>query len=39
MRAIGVLATAMFMLVMIGGTLVFIRSIPEIRRYLNIRNM
>ena len=39
MRTIGVFATALFTLALIGGTVVFLRSIPEIRRYLNIRNM
>ena len=39
MRTLGVFATALFMLVMISGTVLLLRSIPEIRRYLNIRNM
>ena len=39
MRTIGVVATALSMLVLVGGTVLFLRSIPEIRRYLHIRSM
>jgi hypothetical protein len=39
MKAIGVFASIMGLMVVAFGTLLLIRSIPEIRRYLNIRNM
>jgi len=39
MRTIGMLATIMGLMVVAFGMILFIRSIPEIRRYLNIRNM
>jgi hypothetical protein len=39
MKAIGVFASIMGLMVMAFGMVLFVRSIPEIRRYLNIRNM
>ena len=39
MRTICMLATIMGLMVVAFGMVLFIRSIPEIRRYLNIRNM
>jgi hypothetical protein len=33
------LATGFTALVMLGATLVAVRMLPELRRYLNIRNM
>ena len=39
MRTIGVFASIMGLMVVAFGTVLLVRSIPEIRRYLNIRNM
>ena len=39
MRTIGMLASIVGLMVVAFGAVVFVRSIPEIRRYLNIRNM
>jgi hypothetical protein len=39
MKAIGVFASIMGLMVVAFATVLFVRSIPEIRRYLNIRNM
>jgi Ca2+/Na+ antiporter len=39
MKTIGMLATVVGMVTIAAGTLIFVRSIPEIRRYLKIRNM
>lgn len=39
MRTIGFISTVLFAGIAAGGTLLFIRSIPEIRRYLKIRDM
>jgi hypothetical protein len=33
------LATVLFLIAMVFGTMVFVRSLPEIRRYLRIRSM
>lgn len=39
MRSIGMFATVLGLMLIVGGVLLFIRSLPEIRRYLNIREM
>lgn len=39
MKAMGMLSMVMGITVVAGGALLLVRSLPEIRRYLNIRNM
>jgi hypothetical protein len=39
MKSIGIVATGITALAMLGATFVMIRMLPELRRYLNIRNM
>jgi hypothetical protein len=39
MDAIGWLATGVVAVVVVGGVVVGLRSIPDMRRYLKIRNM
>ena len=39
MRTIGMLASIVGLIFLAFGMVLFVRSIPEIRRYLNIRNM
>jgi hypothetical protein len=39
MKAMGLLATLVGVMVIAGGAVLFVRSIPEIRRYIKIRNM
>lgn len=39
MKQIGVLATIGGILILLGGTVLLIRSVPEIKRYFKVRNM
>jgi len=39
MRTVGFVATAMFALLVVGGLAVFLRSLPDIARYLRLRRM
>ena len=39
MRTIGLISTVLFACIAAGGMFLFVRSIPEIRRYLKIRDM
>jgi len=39
MRIVGFVATAIFVLLLLGGLAVFIRSIPDLARYLRLRKM
>lgn len=39
MKTMGMLATALFMGATVVGTVVAVRSIPELKRYLKIRGM
>ena len=39
MRTVGMLATGLTALAMLGGTALFIRMLPELKRYMNIRKM
>jgi hypothetical protein len=39
MRTIGMLATGVTAVAMLGATALMIRMLPELRRYLHIRNM
>jgi hypothetical protein len=38
-KTIGMFATIIGLMMVAFGVLLFVRSLPEIRRYLNIRNM
>lgn len=39
MRAIGILSSALAGAVVLAGVVVGVRSIPDVRRYLNMRQM
>jgi hypothetical protein len=39
MKTIGMISTMVFLLLAAAGTVLFIRSIPDIRRYLRMREM
>ena len=39
MQAVGWVATSVVAVVVLGGMAVALRSVPDIRRYLKIRNM
>jgi hypothetical protein len=39
MKTMGIFATGVMALAMLGGTLMVIRMLPELKRYLTIRNM
>jgi hypothetical protein len=39
METVGVIATGVVVLIVVGGAYVGLRSIPDIRRYLKIRHM
>jgi hypothetical protein len=39
MKTVGVVATALGMLVLAGATLLVVRAIPEMRRYMKISSM
>ncbi len=39
MQAVGIVATAVVAVIVVGGAYVGIRSIPDLRRYLKIRHM
>jgi hypothetical protein len=39
MKIIGMLSTVLGAVVLAGGALLFVRSLPELRRYLKVRNM
>jgi hypothetical protein len=39
MKTIGMLSTVVGSVVLAGGVLLFVRSLPELRRYLKVRNM
>jgi hypothetical protein len=39
MKTLGMLTTALAVAGIAGGAFLFVRSLPEVRRYLHIRNM
>jgi hypothetical protein len=39
MDAVGRIATGLAVVALVGGLLIGVRSIPDVRRYLKIRNM
>jgi hypothetical protein len=39
MNAVGWVATAVVALVVVGGVLIGLRSVPDARRYMKMRNM
>lgn len=39
MKAVGWIATGVVVVVIVGGVLIGVRSIPDVRRYVKMRNM